>query len=43
MLLPLSFLIRVNDTATHRQWLKDVATVLLIAQDQSGAIMDEVR
>ncbi len=37
-LLPLAWLIRVDDTPEHRRWLRTVAEDLLAAQDDSGAI-----
>ncbi|MDB6125120.1 MAG: hypothetical protein JWQ71_4113 [Pedosphaera sp.] len=40
MLLSLSWLVRVEDTPEHRQWLKMVATDLLKHQSPSGAIHD---
>lgn len=42
MLLALAWLIRVNDTAEHRQWLKHLAGDLLRLQDSSGAIREEL-
>jgi len=38
MLLPLAWLIRIEDTPEHRTWLKQVASYVLAAQDESGAI-----
>ena len=38
MLLPLAWLIRVNDTALHRHWLDLMITDLLDSQQQCGAI-----
>jgi len=38
MLLPLAWLIRIEDTPEHRTWLKQVASYVLDAQDESGAI-----
>ena len=43
MLLPLAWLVRSNDTATHRDWLFRVANGLLARQDaETGAIREEV-
>jgi len=42
MLLPLAWLVRVEDTPEHRAWLKRMATDLLAAQVACGAIRDEV-
>lgn len=42
MLLPLSWLVRVEDTPQHRAWLAKVATDLLALQDASGAIREEI-
>jgi hypothetical protein len=39
-LLPLAWLVRVEDTAEHRHWLRTMASDLLAAQDQSGAIRE---
>jgi len=38
MLLPLAWLIRLEDTSQHRSWLMQVAKDVLDAQDESGAI-----
>jgi hypothetical protein len=40
MLLPLSWLVRVDDTPQHRQWLKTIAQDLLTSQDACGAICE---
>ena len=40
MLLPLAWLVRVEDTPRHRNWLKLVALTLLKDMDESGAIKD---
>ncbi|MCD6284847.1 MAG: hypothetical protein J7M39_02910, partial [Anaerolineae bacterium] len=37
MLLPLAWLVRVDDTATHRGWLRRIAEELLRRQDACGA------
>ncbi|MGV8095845.1 MAG: hypothetical protein AB2L24_28675 [Mangrovibacterium sp.] len=38
MLLPLAWLIRVDDTLEHRSWLDTVAQYIIGIQDKSGAI-----
>jgi len=38
MLLPLAWLLRVEDTAEHRQWLQTMADFVIGLQDVSGAI-----
>ncbi len=42
MLLPLAWLVRVEDTPEHRAWLRRIATDLIAAQDASGAIREEL-
>jgi hypothetical protein len=42
MLLPLAWLVRVDDTAEHREWLRMIAGELLAGQHSSGAIREEV-
>ena len=42
MLLCLAWLVRVDDTPTHRAWLTTVASDLLEAQHASGAIADRL-
>jgi hypothetical protein len=42
MILPLAWLIRVDDTEEHRQWLDKVASKLLENQDSCGAIREEL-
>jgi hypothetical protein len=42
MLLPLAWLVRVDDTPTHRGWLCRIAEELLGRQDACGAIGEEV-
>jgi hypothetical protein len=42
MLLCLAWLVRVQDTPEHRAWLTTIATDLLQAQDQCGAIADRL-
>jgi len=41
-LLPLAWLVRVDDTPEHRQWLRPVATDLVALQDASGAIREVI-
>jgi len=42
MLLPLAWLVRVEDTPKHREWLERMAKDLLALQDDSGAIREEL-
>ena len=42
MLLPLAWLIRIDDRAEYRSWLKQIATDIEKCQDQSGAIREEL-
>ncbi len=42
MILPLAWLIRVDDTPEHRQWLDTVVSKLLENQVESGAIREEL-
>ena len=42
MLLPLSWLIRVDDTEQHRQWLKQIASDMMEDQVACGAIREEL-
>ena len=42
MLLPLAFLVRVEDTPEHRQWLYRVASDLLVRMQPCGAIQEEI-
>ena len=42
MLLPLAWLIRLEDTPEHRAWLQRVAHDLISFQDKSGAIREEI-
>jgi hypothetical protein len=39
-LLPLAWMVRVQDTAEHRRWLRRVAEDLVALQDSSGAIRE---
>jgi GNAT superfamily N-acetyltransferase len=43
MLLPLAWLIRIDDTAEHRQWLSTIAADLLTDQQPCGAIRERLR
>jgi len=42
MLLPLAWLVRVEDTPEHRQWLRQISQYVLAAQHASGAIRQRV-
>lgn len=42
MILPLAWLVRVEDTPQHRKWLDDVAQKLLENQVECGAIREEL-
>lgn len=42
MILPLAWLVRIEDTPLHRQWLDMVVTKLLENQQSSGAIREEL-
>jgi len=42
MILPLAWLVRVDDTEEHREWLDRVASDLLQRQDACGAIREEL-
>ena len=42
MLLPLAWLVRVEDTPEHRQWLRKITQEMLSFQDASGAIREEL-
>jgi len=42
MLLPLSWLIRIDDTQEHRDWLRRIAGDLLAGQAECGAIREEI-
>ncbi len=42
MLLPLAWLVRVEDTPEHRGWLRKMANDLLAGQDKCGAIREEL-
>jgi hypothetical protein len=42
MLLPLAWLVRVEDSPEHRQWLRRMADAMLTSQDESGALREEI-
>jgi hypothetical protein len=42
MLLPLAWLVRVDDTAEHRRWLRNTAAGMIALQDDCGAIGEEL-
>jgi hypothetical protein len=42
MLLPLAWMVRVEDTPEHREWLARVARDLIAAQEASGGIREEL-
>src|SRR3954452_13256416 len=42
ILLPLAWLVRVEDTPEHRGWLAQIATDLLKSQDDCGAIPERL-
>lgn len=42
MILPLAWLVRVDDTPEHREWLDTVVQRLLANQDSCGAIREEL-
>lgn len=42
LLLPLAWLVRVDDTAEHRRWLRQIAEDLVELQDQSGALREVI-
>ena len=42
MLLPLAWLVRLDDTAEHRAWLQRIATDLLAFQHASGALQERL-
>jgi hypothetical protein len=42
MILPLAWLVRVDDTPEHRKWLRFMADELLAHQDASGAIQERL-
>jgi hypothetical protein len=42
ILLPLAWLVRVDDRAEYREWLRRIATDLLALQHESGALREEI-
>jgi hypothetical protein len=42
LLLPLAWLVRVDDTPEHRQWLRTIAKDLIALQDPSGALREVI-
>ena len=42
MLLPLAWLVRIEDSPEHRHWLKRMAEALLTLQDECGALREEI-
>jgi len=42
MILPLAWLVRVDDTAEHRKWLAQMVDDLLLFQDESGGIKEDL-
>jgi hypothetical protein len=42
MILPLAWLVRVEDTPEHRQWLDKMVDEIMKYQDESGAIQEEL-
>ncbi|MES2221375.1 MAG: hypothetical protein V4587_10455 [Acidobacteriota bacterium] len=42
MLLPLAWLVRVEDTPEHRGWLRQMADALLALQAECGALREEI-
>lgn len=42
MLLPLAWLLRVQDTPEHRRWFRQIADDLLAFQDASGGLREEL-
>jgi hypothetical protein len=42
MLLPLAWLVRVDDTPEHRRWLQRIATDLIALQQPCGAIREQL-
>lgn len=42
MILPLAWLVRVEDTPEHRQWLDKMVNEIVQYQDESGAIREEL-
>jgi len=42
LLLPLAWLVRVDDTPEHRRWLRQIAQDLIALQDRTGAIREVI-
>ena len=42
MILPLAWLLRIEDTAEHRKWLYHIVDDVLAFQDESGAIREDL-
>ncbi|MEA3478397.1 MAG: hypothetical protein U9R60_09480, partial [Bacteroidota bacterium] len=42
MILPLAWLVRIEDTPQHREWLNQMVDDLLSFQDESGAIREDL-
>jgi hypothetical protein len=42
MILPLAWLVRIENTEEHRQWLDKMVNEIIRYQDESGAIMEEI-
>ncbi len=42
LLLPLAWLVRVDDTPEHRRWLRQIAEDLIALQDRSGALREVI-
>ena len=42
LILPLAWLVRVDDTPQHREWLRFMAEELLARQDECGALREEI-
>jgi hypothetical protein len=42
LLLPLAWLVRVDDTPEHRRWLRRIAEDLIALQDRSGALREVI-
>jgi len=42
MLLPLAWLVRIDDTAEHRGWLRKIAGDLIAGQAECGAIREQI-
>ncbi len=42
LLLPLAWMVRVDDTPEHRRWLRQIAEDLIALQDRSGALREVI-